>query len=855
MKKYFNKENIIALFSYIVTFLIILLIITHKTNSFASTTDFDSQHFLIPEYFRNLFYQTHDLLPDFAMNLSGGVNIYYLSYYGLLSPIILLSYLMPNVPMYLYVIVSTSIITVISSFCLYLYLRKNNYSFLISLLGGYLFLLASPLIFHTHRHIMFVNYMFFLVMGMFGVDKYFEKKKPLLLIISVFLIVMTSYYYSVGAIASLFVLGIYKYLKKQKHTSLKAFFKWAIKFSIPFIIGVMLGAIIILPSLYVIVNSRGEGGTKLNLLSLLIPNLSFKYILYSPYSAGCSLISLIACFYYLLKDKKELKFLSIIILLIGSFPLFNYLLNGTLYIDAKSLIPFLPLIIIVTVNFINELLKKKISSKKLITILYIIMALSFVQILINLIFNNKETGLILKLDTYGYSCILIIETYLFIILTCFYLYKKKNIIYILYLFIVPFIFSLIVNFSDPLMKKNEIKGNNDEAASAINKIVSSDSSIYRINNGISKSGYNQIFNIKQLQSTIYSSTNNKSYNLIYYNAFKNNMSHRNRSMIGNSSNRLFSMFMGEKYFLSADKLNYDILEKKSNFTIYQNNNTMPIGYVNSNLMNTSDFNKLNYPSQQLSLLNSVVLTSNKTNYKALNIAKIIPEYEIMEKLNLIIKDQDNMKKIISNNGSLKIKLEEKYSEGILFINFKNNNNPSCNSNDLSITINNQKNKLTCYNWKYHNRNYTFYYSLESSDILNISFSNGDFLLSDFELYFLSNSLLNNVVKEVTPFNIDKIEGDEIKGNINVQKSGYFVIQIPYDKGFKITVDNQKQDYEMVNNGVIGFPLKKGMHDIKIIYEAPFKKTSIIISIGGLICVCGYLIIIKRTKYDIIGIGE
>ena len=52
-----------------------------------------SQHIQFADYLRSLFYDTYNLLPNFAFNLGGGENIYNISYYGLFNPIILISYL------------------------------------------------------------------------------------------------------------------------------------------------------------------------------------------------------------------------------------------------------------------------------------------------------------------------------------------------------------------------------------------------------------------------------------------------------------------------------------------------------------------------------------------------------------------------------------------------------------------------------------------------------------------------------------------------------------------------------------------------------------------------------------------
>ena len=58
---------------------------------FGAKVDWISQHSVIPDYFRKQFYETGNLFPEFAMNLGGGQNIYNYSYYGLYSPLFLLS--------------------------------------------------------------------------------------------------------------------------------------------------------------------------------------------------------------------------------------------------------------------------------------------------------------------------------------------------------------------------------------------------------------------------------------------------------------------------------------------------------------------------------------------------------------------------------------------------------------------------------------------------------------------------------------------------------------------------------------------------------------------------------------------
>ena len=105
--------------------------------------------------------------------------------------------------------------------------------------------------------------------------------------------------------------------------------------------------------------------------------------------------------------------------------------------------------------------------------------------------------------------------------------------------------------------------------------------------------------------------------------------------------------------------------------------------------------------------------------------------------------------------------------------------------------------------------------------------------------------IQDINKNVTRVNIDnKTIGDKIYANVNVEKDGYFVTTIPYDKGFTIKVDNNKIDYEIVNKAFVGFKINKGYHNVEISYRSPGKLIGIIFSSIGIVI---YLIIRKGKQ--------
>ena len=78
------------------------------------------------------------------------------------------------------------------------------------------------------------------------------------------------------------------------------------------------------------------------------------------YGLGLTALSLFALANFINK-KKERIYLGVLLSLFIVFPVFNYILNGTMYIDSKSLIPFLPLYCILISDLIDTAINKKLN--------------------------------------------------------------------------------------------------------------------------------------------------------------------------------------------------------------------------------------------------------------------------------------------------------------------------------------------------------------------------------------------------------------------------------------------------------------------------------------------------------------
>ena len=121
-----RKKDIINIIIIVSLILIYVLLATNFFYySYGSVTDWDCQHWTIPDYFRKQFYETGTIFNNFAPNIGDGQNVYYLSYYGYLNPIVMVSFLLPFIPMKLYIELISIISMIASGVLFYLWMRKK----------------------------------------------------------------------------------------------------------------------------------------------------------------------------------------------------------------------------------------------------------------------------------------------------------------------------------------------------------------------------------------------------------------------------------------------------------------------------------------------------------------------------------------------------------------------------------------------------------------------------------------------------------------------------------------------------------------------------------------------------------
>lgn len=815
-----TKENkILIYYALLILYgLLMVFIIWRRGSLFMSTTDYPAQHFAIADYFRKLFLQNKDLFPDFAAAIGGGQNIYNLSYYGLLRPDVLISYLLPDIPMQ-YILTSYSILLYLAGGCLvFQWIKNHGIHQEICFLMGLTFL-SSSVLFQSHRQIMFVNYMPFLILCLWGVDKYLKDKKTALLVVATFLMILHSYYFSVSGIIVCSVYYLYRmyniiknsdksfrYYLFGKNAFYRMFF-WILS-------AVMVSGIFLIPTAAAMLENM-RGGNNNSLMHIMDFNIQCNTLIYDYYGCGFSFfIWFTLCLGMTMKKTRKPSCFCLLSLLL---PVVPYFLNGTLYIHRKVYLTFIPLILYLCAKILTLKLQGTKSDEKH---YFLAVLIPFIPIL----------G--------GMTTTWLLADAMVTVIVFYFARKKKRILYLMVL--AGSISSIYLNSLEDYIttdtfrsyycdETNDLTINNDNYRFA------------SMSGGFFKSNY--VANPKLLQNCIYSSIQNKNYENFMENTMHLSTTSRNNMVHTNSPNIFFHMFMGTRIIHTKNTAPTGYLQYTAKAeNIYINNDVLPIAYATDHLLSYQDFCSLDYP-YTLDTINNVCVvdsaseaSSYKSKIKKQSLAKMVSSYDDCEGITIDTKAAKltvNQKK----KGLFNIRLHNDSDIVIL----RGTVHPDKPKNDVYITVNGTKEKLSGSTAPYYNHNTEFEYVISQNTPVTellLECSAGQYSLYDIEIYTCNYEDINNYHNQITPLNTEKCQGKEIlKGSISTKNAGYFVTSIPYQKGLTATVDGKKATIENINCGFAGLKLTSGNHRIVLSFHAPGKKLGLICTILGLFLWC------------------
>ncbi len=847
-KKHPDLISCILISAIFIVIISVTMILRGDGFVWGSDTDWKSQHFAIPEYFRLRFYETHDIFPDFALQIGGGQNIYNFSYYGIANPLYLPAYALPFIKMSTY-LQTVSLVTVLVSAILSYYFFKGHFQNKTSLLLAVMFLCSGGLIFHSHHHIMFMNYFPFLIGILIGIRRKNTSGNILLIAIMSYCILCTSFYFSVGCFATVLIYMIFLELLENNNFSIKSLLKnYYIKL-IGAAAGCFCSAFMWMPTLMAILSGREKTSSTVMLSDILLLDVNLSTILYTGYSMGITAFVLFSAVYMFFKEKKYVRFLSLILFACILFPLINSIVNAFMYIDGKAFLPFGLLMLLIAGYFIHE---NKLDLRITVISSLLIISMGILNILLddyNVEFKRLLIPVLAAVTFTGFFMIYICK-------------KNKEKILPLYAVTGSILICVVNNYMDTFATSELVNEfYNPETEEIIQSTIENDTDMYRFANSVhNEVNINHIFDMSYLSTSSYSSINNPFLREFRFNTSLSENRIRNNAMQTQPYNILFTTLMGCRYRMSPEEMRMygeEIITKHKNYTIYRNDYAFPLGYASPSVMGEDVFTELPPYLKAEALLNNIIIPGIDEGTPIQNTEQIFPDMTPMMTDPHIIYEDGIYTVNTQTEFTVELMLEKLDKNKILMITTTADNrigNPLMYS-DIFLDINGVKNKLTDPRWKYCNQNYDFTYVLSSYEIadrLTMTFSPGYYTISDIQVYALDASVLDETKNNIDELIIDRNKSlyDSIEGTIDVKNDGWFNISLPYDKNFRISLDGEKIEYFKTNTAFIGFPVTSGKHDIVITYEAPLKKSGIITSITSAVFLISLLVFIRIKKHKI-----
>ena len=795
-----------------------------------------------------------------SWNMGMGNNFYTTFAYYLVSPLNLLVVFFSKENINTFIIIRTllKLILIYNSMIAFLEYRFKNKS-----RSAILFALAYTFSTYTIQylfHIMWLDAIYMLPLMCIGIEKYLKNNKISTFIIISALNMLFNYY--LGFITILFS-GIYFIVRlvEQENITLKS---KIIKFTV-FVIGCIISfgisMILFLPSFMQVKgtmklqNRLVEIHKKefLNYFNIIFNNHNQELEQQSGLIFSSTLTLILLPLYFTNKNiSKKSKILSALLIIFMALPVISPILNKIwhgmttpncfYYRYAFCLIFYINMI--AYQEYIN---RDKISKKSLLieTAVFLLILLGEIILINHGTWKNKN----LQINSVIISSIVVISTIILL-----FLQKSDKIRNKISKHIIKSI-TIVIFVIDIGISMHSYNTTNPDNYFTLKSVHNYDNVINRILP--SETDRHQERIIFNPDDNSFNLSMKYDYSSIdYFTSSRNRTTLRNMYSLGYNVQRETALWItsdsgdwfnyslaGVKYIITRENLDndnkiygYEYRGKYGEFNIYETQNTLPFAYiVNSNQQQEEIDNPFYEQTKNpFEIQNNILksIQSSDSNYIE-NISN--------EKSNIIKTD----KNIVKTDKEYEITYNVEALQNISIALFSNQN--------LELYKNNKKIFKDYSNiWERETgirqivnlekgQKYTFKITqkIEKYD------SNND----NIKIYVLNNHKIEKTIEYAKKVQTQKVtlEKDIVKINIKSDNEAYLTFQIPFDSGWRATINGQKTEIVKMNGAFLGVKLQKGNNEIKLTYIPRYFKISALLSLINLILLLIVMCLEKRRK--------
>lgn len=339
--------------------------------------------------------------------------------------------------------------------------------------------------------------------------------------------------------------------------------------------------------------------------------------------------------------------------------------------------------------------------------------------------------------------------------------------------------------------------------------------------------------------SVYSSILNKELLFFYYDDLKVDMGRESvsrYSTLGNRAN-LYSLLQG-KYMMREKKNTDDIpfgfkkILESENYAVYQNTNLLPFVRTTDQIFSEENLEHASVLEREHAMLDGVIVRDpNITNGHVRETPDIINRASV-ETVGATYKN--NRLTVTEKRGGLDLVINEpNHDTKDYYVSFHLEN--LAKSQGFVLKVNDYRTT------RKHNQSiYKTYVDdltirVEKADNISIRVPKGQYILKDLALYEENYQTLEEAKRQAVKH--ARMTWDDNKLTItynNKNDDRYMMLPIPYERGWEVTMNGEKQPVKKVNYAFLGFPIHEGMNHIELVYYPPFFRSSVCVTVVSIL---------------------
>lgn len=816
----------------------------------------------IREIIKTLLYEHRLVIPDWDIAIGYGADIVStLHYYCVGDPIALISVFFradQSELCYNFLVILRLYLSGITMLCYCKHRKLEIYS---SVAGAFVYCFSgyaiSPAVFHPF----FATPMVYFPLILLGSELLFEKKNPFVFIASVALALLSNFYFFYMMVIFVVMYVLLRYFTINKGFHVKDFATVILKFSLSAITGVLIAMPVFLPNIVSLLQSDRVSVDRV--IPMFYPENYYlqlpegivsvfgSYYVYLSISA-VAIFALFVMFSRFEKENIPLIVCVFVLILFLLFPKFGSIFNGFNYVTNRWVWALTFVFGLITAKALP--LCEKIEFKHFAGI-FICIVLFFLVCYLPDKKISKQT-LLFFLSVFG--CVMLAA-----------LLSTKLMPKILFknLIVLITIFTVCVNgFFQASPQASNLVGIFNADGQAFTRYYES---IVRKVNALSNEGEGRFDGAKGMFDYNTAMLYDMGGTGFYFSTINPGTAEFQREqMLNYSVDQQFRNLDGRTYLAAALSVKYFMAHEdtshpklygynvKVDDKIYTSEHVLPLAYVFDSVY--TDTQNMTVTQKQQALLQRAVV-----DYDC-GLPESAPEYTDYE-VPFKISDSENI--VVNNTG---IVVSKPNSKMTVSFNSVSDCELYCIFEDLDFipegSIDETNVKINCgkiaqiLNYKTSMNNYT---SGKSDFLVNLGYNQnerteftitfpdaGEFVFSDFRVVSQPMDTFFGYVDKLADSGVSDIDvyKDVITFNVDRTEPGIAVVSVPYQNGWKATVNGEKTEVINVQNGLCGVYVESGQHQIVLEYNNPVSFLSFAMFFVGVTALAVILLLYK--KYSI-----